>query len=315
MVKPQRYEKPQQQVMIDAKKTANIGLKALVNWPVEGTTFGPGEHMKGGRGLTKEISQEITNMFADNSIYDSQAGVKEITGELTTYSLSSDFYTNFLGFYENSNGGFSDSNATVKSAAIAFIEEFKDIATQQMTFRVNIVYDCKFTEPSIEIATTEEGVEYTELVCAYSAKISEIAKDDNGTPLSYFWFIVPFGYGIEQVLEFLSVCPLPDGELMPPFDTEPPVLEAESTTITDWTIADDGTKMFGTILTECGITATDDIDGNITAKITFSVEGVPKAVTDLVDLSAVGTTEVEVMVTDLAQNQATPITITITVSA
>lgn len=313
MTKPQRFNNPEQYLIKEAGKTANIGLKALVNWTVEGDGFGPGEYMKGGRELTKEISQEITNMFADNSIYDSQAGVKEITGELITYSLSQDFFTNYLGFYKNANGGFSDSNQTVKSACIAFIEEFKDIDTQRMTFRVNILYDCKFTEPSIELATTEEGIEYTELVCAYSSKVSGIAKDDLGRPLSYFWFIVPFGYSLDEVLSFLSVCPMPTDELLPPFDTEPPVLTSTTSEISTWTTLDNGVKTFADIITECGVTAVDDLDGDVSADIKYTVDGTEFESTAMVDISTVGSSIVVLSVMDSALNSATPLSITINV--
>lgn len=205
----------EQNIVKVAPKTANTGLRVLLNWPFTAGAYEGAEHMKGGRGFTKEVAQEIINFFADNEIYDSQTGTKETTGEIRAYTLSKEFFTNYLGFFENANGGFSDSNPTVKSGAMAYIEDFKDIDNQVMTYRVNILYDCKFTEPSTEVVTNEDAIEYTEVVVPYSAMKTDKALDDAGNPVSYFWFIVPPGYSLSEVIEFLSVLPMPTDTLLP----------------------------------------------------------------------------------------------------
>lgn len=313
--KPKPYTAPTQQVVTTAPKTANIGMRAILNWAIVNGMFGPGEHMKGGRAITREVAQEIINSFADNQIYDSQVGNKTINGELTAYAFSKKFFTDYLGFLENANGGFSDSNPDVKSGALAFIEDFKDVDNQRMTYRVNVLYDCKFTEPSIDTSTTEDGVEYTELVAPYSSKPSEIALDDRGNQVSYFWFIVPYGYSLNEVIEFLGTCPLPTDELLPQKDVTPPVLSSTTSTITTWTTADDGTKTFGDIVTECSVTAIDDVDGNVASAITYKIGSTSHAATDLIDIGTVGTVTVILNVSDLSGNASTPLTITITVSA
>jgi len=295
-------------------KTGTIGVRALVEYPISNNIHQTGRQLVGARALTREVAQEITNQFADNTIYDSVAGPKTITGELTTFAFHDEFYTDYLGFFKNINGGFTDSNKNVKKAGLAFVQDYKIIESGQMVYRVNVMYDVSFTEPSIDITTTEDAVEYTELVAAYSGKVSDFIVDDKGEKVSYFWFITPPDYSLTEVLAFLQEIPKPTSTLLPPKDVTPPVITVPVATYTDYTTAEDGTKTFSDLITDAGITANDDTDGDVTANITFAIGSTQFTASSMLPLGVVGNSIVTLNVSDTNLNSAIPKTITIEIS-
>lgn len=294
-------------------KSALIGIRAIVIHKLSGTTYLPGFRNFGARALTREVEQEIIKFFADNTEYDSQEGLETITGELTSYHFEKQMWVDHFGFIEEDNGGFSDGNQK-SFGAITFIMDYKDVETQRMGYRVGIMYKNKFRAPSIDISTTEDAVEYTELVSGYDGSISHV-KGKHGKEISYFWYDSAPGVTLDELIEFSLPKPtLPSDTLPVSSDDVPPVFTASGTTITSWTTADDGTKLYSDIITELSVVVTDDVDGVITNQVTFWLDTTEVLPTDMVDLSGIGSQEVTLKASDSAGNESTGIA-TINVTA
>lgn len=93
-------------------------------------------------------------------------------------------------------------------------------------------------------------------------------------------------------------------------DITAPVVTSTTNTITTWTTTD--TKTYGDVITEAGVTATDDVDGVITT-FTITDGGVEKVATDSITLT-VGIKQVLFTATDAAGNISTPHTVSIDIA-
>lgn len=296
-------------------KTGHSGIRGVIDYTLTGSTYSAGTLIEGSRALSREVSQEITNQFADNKIYDSTTGVKTVTGELTSYHLNDEFYTNYLGFIKNMNNVFSDSNPLRKKAGLAFIQDFKNIDTQTNQFKICVMYDTSFSEPAIDIVTLEDSSEYTELVAPYSSVTSEFVVDDNGNLVSYAWFTSPPGYSFDEVVAFLMEgIPTPTGDAMPPKDTVAPVITVGTPLVTTLSTADNGVALFGDLITEASISAMDNLDGNVIGSLSYTVNSIVYDALDPIDLSVIGDIVVSLNVSDSSLNAAITEIVTIQVT-
>ncbi len=84
-----------------------------------------------------------------------------------------------------------------------------------------------------------------------------------------------------------------------------------TTDTVEYTTAQDGSITYGDLVTDAGITATDDIDGDVTANIVFDGS---KSSTDLIDLSTPGTPSVTLDVDDAAGNSAVQNSVSLTIT-
>ena len=193
-------------------RTGEHGIQNVFIYPITNGTYESGIEQLGARGVTREVTQEITNFFTDNRIHLQIAGTKSTSGEFTAYQLSEEVYTKILGFYKNDNGGYSDSGS-LGNFGMAFSTKMID-ANKNEWYRVMCLYDNTATEPSLDKVTDEDAVELTELVMAYTGKQSDFVKDDKGNAVSYFYFDMPVGTTEEDVITLLSAgMPRPTSDL------------------------------------------------------------------------------------------------------
>lgn len=245
-------------------KTAIIGIRGLILHKLTGETYEPGFENEGIRNFTREVEQELTKMFANNTVYDTQEGVKTITGEVTAYQFDNKMWEEFFGYQLENHGGYSDG-ATKNYGAMTVIMDRKDVDSQEMGYRVGVLYKNKFSEPSIEQTTTEDAVEYTELVAPFEGIESHILGA-NGKPISYYWFDVD-GVSLSELIEYLLPAPiLPSDEPINGGGSgqvgELPEVLVTTPTLT-WTPLDDGVKTVADVIAEAGVTGMDAEDGTI----------------------------------------------------
>jgi|WetSurMetagenome_2_1015567.scaffolds.fasta_scaffold39228_4 hypothetical protein len=188
------------------------GIQNLFIYPIKNGAFVTGIEQLGSRGVTRDVSQEITNFFADNRIHLQVPGAKSTSGEITAFQFDEEVYTEILGFHKNANGGFSDS-ASLGNFGMAFATKMLD-GNKQEWYKVMCLYDNTATEPGMDIVTDEDAGELTELVLPYTGKQSDFIKDDKGNPVSFFYFDMPIGSSEEDVITLLSAgIPKPTGDL------------------------------------------------------------------------------------------------------
>lgn len=221
------------------------GIQNLFMYPIEGDTYGEAIPNEGARALSREISQEIENLYADNRVHNQIKGTKTTSGEITLYQIEDDVYVNFLGFSKNANGSFSDNNsAGNKSFGLAYAEKIT-IAGEGDTYRIVSLYDNVATTPNTESTTDEDAITVVEYVIPYEGKDSSFVKDDAGNYVSYMFFDMPIGTTEDEVIALLTAgIPLPTDTFV-------------TTTPSTGTVTLDGTSTADTISFLYSYTAND----------------------------------------------------------
>lgn len=194
-------------------RRGEYGVQNMHFYPMEGEEYGDLIIVQEGmRSVSREITQEITTFYADNRAHLQITGAKTIAGEIVTYQLEDEVYTEMLGFERQPNGGFVDG-ATSRRFGMAYAKKVVESDGTEL-FKIVVIYDCIATEPNEQTTTSEDAVELTELTFAYESKVSNFVESANGTKVSYFFKTMPEGT-TEADIEALfgAGIPLPSDEI------------------------------------------------------------------------------------------------------
>ena len=147
------------------------------------TSFGTPVMLSGLVSTTIEVSQEDTNVYADDSSYCIIKGAKVRTAEANLRYINS-AYAQFLGYKLNANGSLTDTGS-FPNHCIFFETEEEDCETGTSTRTLHYLYNVKASTPTEESNTDEETVEAGQLTVSYSANDSTFVVDDDGNYVQY----------------------------------------------------------------------------------------------------------------------------------
>lgn len=148
-------------------------------------TFGTPVMIPGLVSVDIEVDQEDTNIYADDTTFCVAKGAKVRTATVTLRNIPA-AYLPYLGFVAQTNGGFADTGVFANHC-IFFETGGEDCSDGSTTRRIHYLYNVKASEPTWESTTDEEEVEAAEIEIEYTAMESDIAVDDNGNKVQYFF--------------------------------------------------------------------------------------------------------------------------------
>jgi len=159
---------------------------------------------------TIEVDQEDTSVYADDKVFCSIKGAKVRTANVHFRNIPAS-YAPYLGFVQNTNGGFTDTG-TFANHCIFFETEEEDCDTGVATTTLHYLYNVKASEPTQESETDQDSVEPAEIEVNYSVQDSTIAKDDSGVYCQYF-YITRTDANASLYDTFKTAIILPDDEI------------------------------------------------------------------------------------------------------
>ena len=102
--------------------------------------------------LSLDQQGEITPFYADNIIYYSAKNNNGYSGNLEIADIPKPFYTDILGYQEDSNGALiENSDAIIKEFALLY-----EVKGDERPRRA-VLYNCNVTRPSVNAETTEDS--------------------------------------------------------------------------------------------------------------------------------------------------------------
>lgn len=296
------------------KRRAEYGLKAIYIYPMENGVYGTPFRQLGARALNRTSTQDTSMYSADDTTHITVVGKKVIEGTLTFYQLDEAIRTQLLGDVKNANNAYTDSGFN-KTFGIAYVTDVEDSETHLHAWKVTTYYNCIATAPDDDSATIEETAEPTEKEISFTASVPDNNFDINGNPYSsltmYSTPNVPF-----VDIETLLMDAIPTAQTPIDFpDTVAPTFSAP--VMSTFAFEQNAPVTYEDLRVQCGVTATDDRDGNVNTQIKYTEGVTDHASTDTIDTTALSATPIEVVLTveDLAGNISEPLTLTYTVIA
>lgn len=148
-------------------------------------SFGTPVMIPGLYSMTIEVSQEDSNIFADDSVYCAVKGARVRTATATVRNIPAAYLT-YLGYAEQDNGGFADTGI-FPAHCIFFETGGENCADGTITRRLHYLYNVRASQPTQESQTDEESVEAQNIEINYTCTDSDIAVDDDGVKVQYFF--------------------------------------------------------------------------------------------------------------------------------
>lgn len=146
-------------------------------------SFGTPVMVSGLVGVTIEVDQEDSSIFADDRVFCVVKGVKARTATVTVRNVP-DAYAPYLGFVQNANGTFTDTGIFANHC-IFFESEEEDCETGTSSTTLHYLYNVKASEPTWESSTDEDEIEAAEIEIEYTATESSFVVDDNDKAVQY----------------------------------------------------------------------------------------------------------------------------------
>lgn len=148
-------------------------------------SFGTPVMIPGLYSMTIEVSQEDSNIFADDSVYCAVKGARVRTATATVRNIPAAYLT-YLGYAAQDNGGFADTGI-FPAHCIFFETGGENCADGTITRRLHYLYNVRASQPTQESQTDEESVEAQNIEINYTCTDSDIAVDDDGVKVQYFF--------------------------------------------------------------------------------------------------------------------------------
>lgn len=165
-------------------KTIEYGTDKCWIYPIVDGVHTVGFRQLGMRAFSREVAQEDTILYADNSAYITVPGSKTVTGEITYYKINDEFWE-LLGWEINETNGVISDSGKKTPFGMAFITQ--EVDSNGVNDPRLIV--CPYfygTEPSRDKATLEDTVDGEELVVAYTASEMDDFVSAEGNKLTMF---------------------------------------------------------------------------------------------------------------------------------
>ena len=148
-------------------------------------SFGTPVMIPGLYSMTIEVSQEDTNIFADDSVYCAVKGARVRTATATLRNIPA-AYLPYLGYLLQDNGGYADTGI-FPSHCIFFETGSENCADGSTTRRLHYLYNVRASQPTQESQTDEDTVEAQNIEVNYTCTDSDIAVDDDGVKVQYYF--------------------------------------------------------------------------------------------------------------------------------
>lgn len=161
----------------------NFGYAKIISSGDSVQTFDTPQMLEGMVGMTIEVDQESSNIYADDSIFCVVKGAKVRTATLNTRYVTP-AYAELLGFMKQTNGMLTDTG-NFEPHCIFFETTEEDCKTGTKQQRLHYLYNVTGSEPTMESQSDEEEVEAQEIEIEYNATASPIAIDANGAKVQY----------------------------------------------------------------------------------------------------------------------------------
>ena len=145
-----------------------FGLKntryAVITEAADGTfTFGTTKPLPGATELSTEPKGELTEFYADDTVYYSSNSNQGYEGSITLAEIPNDFRVDVLG--ETLVDGILTENANAKTKKIALMFEFDgDVKAQR-----HVLYNCTVSRPGMSSSTKTESAEPNTTELSYIA--------------------------------------------------------------------------------------------------------------------------------------------------
>lgn len=146
-------------------------------------SFGTPVMVSGLVGVSIEVDQEDTSIFADDKVFCVVKGVKARTATVTVRNIP-EAYAPYLGFIKNDNDVFTDTGIFANHC-IFFESEEEDCETGTSSTTLHYLYNVKASEPTWESSTDEDEIEAAEIEIEYTATESSFVVDDNNKAVQY----------------------------------------------------------------------------------------------------------------------------------
>lgn len=188
-------------------RIVKIGVQNCYLYPMTSAGFGDAIKQLGMIGFTRKVTQDDTDIYADNRVHLSVSGAKTIEGEITHYQMSPEYYE-FLGYKLNANGSLTDSG-TKKPFGMAFASKITDEVGVEK-YEINVAYNIRGTEPEVDKTTMEDKVEGENLKVSYTSTTTSFASDDLGNACSFLQITLDNASEADVIALLEDGIPMPD---------------------------------------------------------------------------------------------------------